>query len=269
MRSQLEWLDHDVKMCRDLIEQSPRISPLIADTSDLRVHNHRLTVADLFFRALDNAAGTGCLVAQRLLPPSLSVQRALLEACVNLAFLQRIPDPVLGALEFRAYSLLKWIDMFPDETAGVLERRAILSGMPADVVANAERRVKGKNSWSGKPFRQMAEHLDLTATELYSLLSEDAHGRLLGEHARLEMSSPTKGQVRLGREMRASECEWAANFARRMLLWSFAAFWHVFERDLPDLPTSDPHQWMLTQDSQGVLPNPAYDAKAEGDAQPT
>ena len=243
--SQLAWLKRDIGVYRDLVAGKPELLGRLGDLTDPVRHNFYNVVADLYWISIHHALGVVSLLEEELRTPAVVVQRALYETAVSLKYLVTRPDPNGEALTYRAYSFLKELEFFAGDSALVADRERVLAIVPEEAVAEARKRIGKRQSWSGQNMKVMAERAGFTGYELYGWLSEEGHSRVIGYHARLEKTGEDKGVVRLGRPLEQAEVENMANFARRMLSFSFMAFWSAFEGGPVDLKTSDPHAWVV------------------------
>lgn len=237
--SQVELLKYDISECHRLIDGNPTMFDPLGETDDLPRINRLWVVADLFWRIVDYAAGTAAVAPTGRSASLYVLQRGILESYVNLAYLHAHKQRDDEAWVFTAFSLVKQAALFGTEPD--------LEGVPEAACLRARLLIKGKNSWSGKPFRQMLEDLNLDLLHMYSWLSEHGHARFLGHHARLSARDEATGEIVYGVGLGPQDVEILANFARLLLLSAFAMLWLDFTGTKATFASEDPDQWRSEQ----------------------
>jgi hypothetical protein len=217
----------------------------LGDTREPQAHIFLRASVDLSWQVLGHAAGSAAMIEGRLGTALLPVQRAVFEALANLRFLVAHPNRNFEATVFQAYSYLKDIEDFPTDVPLVEERKEILGRMPAEVVANAKRRLKDRpHTWSGKNLSTMARQGGLGDFEaLYGFLSGRAHASRIGYHVRFGAVTGDQQEVQFSMALPEGDVEVHANFTRLALHSAFRALWSLVDSPRLVVPTPDPGQF--------------------------
>lgn len=242
--SQLAWLKHDIDLFNGLLSRNQELFAAVGNHDDLTVQNHAMVLADLFYRAIDCASGLGRVLADRGRVPTLVLSRALLEASLNVKYIQSLPDPAHGSLVLRAFSLLKWIEIFDDDPKAVAEWKSILARMPEAAVDEATHRCAGIRGWTGKSVKDLCEIAGFKPYSVYKHLSIESHGGIVGRHAVVIRESESSDSLTMGSSLDDLEVESTANFGRRMLHATFKAAWDGIGGPKVDLKTANPDEWV-------------------------
>jgi hypothetical protein len=243
--TQLDWLKRDLSLLKSWVRQHSRILAPLADTQDPARNNYFETVASFYWACLDHAEGALRLLQSENRAALIPVQRGLLELTATLKYLVAQDDPISEAIVFKAYALLREFE-WPMSEHARRSRQEILAAMPADLVETAKKRVSARKGWTGKSFRALMVDAGFSDPQVYSYMSEHVHARALFNNVGWE-DTGTGRHLRLGYRLTGTEAEHAANFARRLVWQSHAAFWRTFNGPDVQWPTDDPFAWLDAQ----------------------
>lgn len=243
--TQVEWLAWDLEEIDRAIEAHQEVFRALAGSDDVDRRRRLIVVADLFYRIRSLVQGMYVVVHEGLRTSSQVLARALYEAIGSLGYLVNHPHFQREALTWLAFSSLRLIEHFPGQQDLVEEHEELLRHMNTAAVAEARRRMKRKPySWSGKGFKKMSAESDLKGYEVYSMLSDDVHSGIVGEHLRvLAGDEPGMVSLHVGDSLPTSTQEVSANFARRALHDSFKIFWGQLGGPPVEIRTEDPRAW--------------------------
>ena len=243
--TQLALLGHDLTEIARVLDETPPFAPL-ADLEDPNRHARHLAVASLFTQIRYHATAVHVLLIEELYPSAIVVTRALLETWATLGYLMLHQDAQNESVIFLAASFLHRINVFSEQSALVEQLNEVLSRMPPDLVATAERRVMNHPwTWTGKTIRQMMDKSGIEGHgPLYKYLSGEAHGAI-GE-ANVDLI-PTEGddvlQISLERRIPPKDVESLANFVRRAVHNSLGLLVDALNGPKVTLKTTDPEAW--------------------------
>lgn len=241
--TQLTLLAHDIGLVQSMIGSSQTLLDRVSDLSDLPKQDHAVVLADLFYRVIDCAQGLLNVLAGVNGVPAAVLARAIIEASVNLKYLQTLPNPQQGALVLRAHSLIKWTESHPEDVEGAPEWAALLVRMPVNEVEKAREMARGTLGWTGKTVKDLCIAVGFKPYSAYKYLSIEAHGGIVGRHATTHAIGE-EGHFSLGSPLSSLEVESAANLARRLLWDTFKIAWSGWGEAPCRLKTSDPNLWL-------------------------
>lgn len=243
--TQLELLEADLTETQRLINENIEVFRVLGDLTDLTHQNYLSVVVDLRWRVLYHVLGVRELIKEKLWDPLIVVQRAIFETIATLSYLTRLPNSEEEALVLRAYTQLKQLKIFSDQSEIVDDRRQLLSRMPPKAVAVAKKRLQTKPyTWSGMTIRQMAEIGKITGYfTMYDYLSAEAHASIIGEHVQIIDHGNGIATIEFGREIPSRDIEAHANYARRAIKHSFRIMWNIFNGPTVQILTPDPDEW--------------------------
>jgi hypothetical protein len=238
--SQLKLLSHDVNVLIGKVEHAPSLRAKL-NPRDIDHLNLIETTADLLARGFDAALGLGAVLSSGLRVPSAVQARSLLEACAQLGYLRQQPDPIHSALVLRAFSLLTWCGLFPEQDPGVQEWESILSRMPPKPVSEAKQRLREKRGWTGLNTRDMLVSAGFNDYWIYQYFSAESHGGLVGADATIRLTP--NATLSLGSRLSDESVETSANFGRRVIHFGFKTAWALLGGAPTSLDTEDPDVW--------------------------
>lgn len=244
-RAQRDWLSHDLVEFARIFDEHPDWAKPLGDARDPRARTRYRIVADLFGQIWDHVRGAHALLEGEHFAPLMAVQRATFEAITTLGYLVRHPHSADEAVILLACTHLRQIEVFTQDAPLLEERRRLLAEMPAELVAEAQRRMRAHpRTWSGKRVSQMASEGKVEGyASMYGYLSAHVHTSIVGEHVVLEPGAEGRTTLTLGRALSQQDAEAHANFARRALHGSFRLMWKLFDAPRVDIRSRNPDTW--------------------------
>jgi len=247
-RTELEWLASDTQEFRRLLDHNLNVLKPLGDVTDPNEHAKYLVVAELTWRIWMHAMAVEVLLQQALFTPALVAQRSVFEALATFGYLFSHKNFRDESVILLAYSFIRDIQHFPQQTNLVKEYTGVLNRMPKHLVAIAKARASKRPwTWSGKNVKEMAEIAGVIGYDpLYGYMSGEAHASAMGRHIRTTQQGE-KMQIHLGREATDKEIESSANFARRALHAAFRKMWEIFGGPKITVHSKDPEVWLREQ----------------------
>ncbi len=236
--SEIVLLSHDCAEVRGYVEaRVPVIEAELRKGNSAR-RNLILVTADLLYRVVDLAQGTGTCLEHKLYSATHAVQRGLVESHVNLMTIYKSSEREQLAWVLACYTRLKRRSLEDDGAEDLLD--SILKDVPNEVEQLAASRIKDRKGWSGVSTKRMMDDLGIDY-DIYAWTSEEAHGRGIGAQAALFTVAETdKAKLRLGRALEEDSAELIANVSRSMVLNSGSAFWEILTGTPAEFETLDP-----------------------------